>query len=234
MTIITWNCAMALQKKLAAFESLKSDIAIIQECSKSAIELLGQDSTTSTAWFGDNKNKGLGVVTKSPWRITGSERLDAKWAALVSIDGPLRFDLLAIWACAVKTGSNYIGQVHTALDQIESRDLSKLKVIAGDFNSNSIWDGKRPRNHSLAVERMSQLGFLSAYHCFSGEEKGRETQNTLFLHRSSDVQKHYHIDYVFLAPEFLRSLKDVSIGSFKKWSGVGGLSDHAPLSIKLK
>ncbi len=56
MTIITWNCAMALQKKLAAFELLKSDIAIIQECSKSAIELLGQDSTTSTAWFGDNKN----------------------------------------------------------------------------------------------------------------------------------------------------------------------------------
>lgn len=225
---------MALQKKLAAFESLKSDIAILQECSKSAIELLGQNSKTSTTWFGDNKNKGLGVIAKDPWRITGSKRLDAKLAALVSIDGPLRFDLLAIWACAVKTGSSYIGQVHTVLDQIESRDLSKLKVIAGDFNSNSIWDAKRPRNHSLAVERMSQLGLLSAYHCFTGEEKGCETQNTLFLHRSPAVQKHYHIDYVFLAPEFRINLEDVSIGPFKKWSGVGGLSDHAPLSIRVK
>jgi hypothetical protein len=44
MTIITWNCAMAFQKKLAAFESLKSEVAIIQECSKSAIELLVTDS----------------------------------------------------------------------------------------------------------------------------------------------------------------------------------------------
>lgn len=234
MKIVTWNCAMALQKKFVAFESLNSDIAIVQECSKSAIEMLGQDSRISTAWFGENKNKGLGIVAKSPWRILGSEGLDAKWVALVSIDGPLRFDLLAVWACAVKTGSSYIGQVHAALDQIAGRDLSNLKVIAGDFNSNSIWDSKRSRNHSLAVKRMSELGFSSAYHVFRGEEKGCEIQNTLFLHRSPDVQKHYHIDYVFLAREFLKNIEDVSIGSFEKWSGKGGLSDHAPVSIRLK
>lgn len=233
MKFVTWNCAMALKKKLDAFLSLSSDVAILQEASEAAIAELGEQRGYTVAWFGDNKNKGMGVIAKHPWRIVSAEKLEAKWATLIKIEGPLPFHLVAIWACAVKVGSSYVGQVHLALDVLEQRSLKGSLIIAGDFNSNVIWDSKRKRNHTLAVERMKHLGCFSAYHKFSCEEQGSENGKTLFMHRSALASKHYHIDYAFLSADLLAKLQNVTIGTYADWSGKGGHSDHAPLVVTI-
>lgn len=58
-------------------------------------------------------------------------------------------------------------------------------VVAGDFNSNTIWDYKRPagQNHSGLVRQLASLGLVSAYHHFFREAHGAESQPTLYLQR---------------------------------------------------
>lgn len=57
-------------------------------------------------------------------------------------------------------------------------------VIAGDLNSNVIWDRERKLNHSRLAERLAERGIISAYHEAKGEQGGRETLPTFWLTRS--------------------------------------------------
>ena len=233
MILATWNCAMSFQKKVDRFLSLNSDVAVVQECSKKSMEELRKQGGFSTAWCGKNPNKGLGVIVRSPWTIESFEPLGPQWTALAKIAGPIPLNLVAVWACAVKVGRSYIGQVHETLDLLEPLKIKSPLVVAGDFNSNSIWDKKRKLNHSNAVDRLSKLGVKSVYHSVTGEMQGSETAKTLFLLRNSEPQRHYHIDYAFVSPDLMAKVESVSVGSYERWSGVGGASDHAPLIVTL-
>ncbi len=75
MKLATWNCAMGLKKKIPKLLSLSADVMIIQECSRSDIEQLGQSHEWSPIWFGKNKNKGLGVAAKAPWVVREAQAL---------------------------------------------------------------------------------------------------------------------------------------------------------------
>ena len=56
------------------------------------------------------------------------------------------------------------------------------------------------------------------------EEQGKESLPTFFLHRN--LEKPYHIDYVFGSKCFSSNLKNVEIGNIEKWLEI---SDHLPV-----
>jgi hypothetical protein len=66
-------------------------------------------------------------------------------------------------------------------------------IIAGDLNSNSIWDEEGGHgDHSAVVNLLGQHHLVSAYHCFFSERQGEEARPTLyFWHRQ---ERGYHTD----------------------------------------
>lgn len=231
MKLVTWNCAMGLQKKHQKLLALDADIMVIQECSQPGIDQINLPEGWSSAWFGDNPNKkGLGVLVKAPWTIREAHELKPKWTGKVVIDGPASIELFPVWACKSKSPAvEYIEQVHLLLDIIEMTPFSPLTIVAGDFNSNSRWDGDYgTTNHSAAVERFRKLGMQSAYHVFSGNPQGVERDPTLWFRKNTDNP--YHVDYVFLSRRLLPKLRNVVIGGCDDWLS---LSDHAPVLVEL-
>jgi exodeoxyribonuclease-3 len=230
LKLVTWNCAMALHKKHEKLLSLGGDILVIQECSREFIKQIGRTDGWSSAWFGKNRNKGLGVLVKSPWTIRNARALKIKWAAKLTIAGPLPIELYPIWACVgARRADAYIGQVHRLLDIIEKSSLHPSTIVAGDFNSNSFWDKKDGiKNHSAAVERFRRLGMQSAYHSASDVSHGAELHPTLWF--TKNKKKAYHIDYAFLSRRLLSKVKRVEVGHSDHWIS---FSDHAPVLVEL-
>lgn len=97
-------------------------------------------------------------------------------------------------------------------------------VLAGDFNSNQIWDGKpRIGNHSAVVGFLKSRHIESLYHRQEKVRHGEEKHPTFFLHRNPG--RPYHIDYIF-ASESLSGGALMTLGSPSEWLAI---SDHIPL-----
>lgn len=231
MRIVTWNCKSGLDNKADALLSLGPDVAVVPECTeKSAlsIRLRGYEAL----WFGPNPlKKGLGVFCRKGWSIRVLPQPQHKWIVPLEIDGPTPFRLLAVWACVSKIEGvrDYIGQVHHALLSHPEWFDGTPVVLAGDLNSNKIWDKKRRvGNHSDVVEMLAERGLVSGYHEFFGEEQGMESRPTIYLHHHAN--RPYHIDYVFIPQEWASRLKTVEVGAFAQWSK---LSDHCPVTLEI-
>ncbi len=221
---------MALHKKHEKLLRFDADIMVIQECSRNFTKEIGRPEGWSSAWFGKNPNKGLGIVVRAPWNIREAHALKPKWIARLMIDGPVPLELFPVWACVgTRRAEAYIGQVHRLLDTIERKSHSAFAIVLGDFNSNSIWDHQhRTNSHSDAVERFRKLGFTSAYHEYFQGAQGAERHPTYW--HTKNRSKPFHIDYVFLSGEFLPKLKRVAVGRSNHWLP---FSDHAPLIVEL-
>lgn len=230
MKIVTWNCNGALRRKFQTLSDLEADIYIIQECENPGnIENSDyQKWAENHLWIGDSKNKGLGIFASNKIEIklldwTNSYRdHDVKHFLPCSVNED--FDLIGVWTHRNNSPNfGYIGQFWKYL-QLHKSKLGKT-IIAGDFNSNVIWDQwDRWWNHSDVVTELSEIGIESLYHTHSGELQGNETCPTLFHQRN--LNKPYHIDYIFGSSEFAENLKQIEIGSLEKWFP---LSDHLPV-----
>ena len=227
MRILAWNCAMALHKKVSAIAGIHPDIAVIPECGKSSVAALEQIGYAG-AWVGANEHKGLGVFVRAPLRPRLLSRPRYRWVAGFDVEGfvePLR--VVAVWACPVggRRCDNYIGQLYKALVKNPGWLSCGNTIVAGDFNSNAIWDGSRPvGNHSAVVRLLAAQGIVSAYHAFYGEAQGSESRHTLYLLKNR--ARPFHLDYVFV-PEAWR-LEKLSIRDGPKWAA---LSDHCPVVV---
>jgi exonuclease III len=230
MKIVTWNCNGAFRKKFDTLLSYDAELYIIQECENPAETKHKKYSewAENFLWIGDNKNKGLGVFANGNLKL---KKLDwpntfkgHKVKHFLPCSVNEKFDLLAVWTHQNNSPNfGYIGQLWKYL-QTNKNNLNNT-IIAGDFNSNTIWDEwDRWWNHSDVVKELEDLGIKSLYHNFTGEQQGKESQPTFYLHRKKE--KPYHIDYVFGAKEYLTGLKKVEIGQPEKWLP---LSDHAPI-----
>ncbi len=232
---------MALHRKVDALLRLRPDIAVVSECANPDIlAQRGADRLVngSTLWFGSNPHKGLGVFAFNGFDL---QRHDPFYPTLryvlpVRVDGPGRFNLLAVWAQNASGGNtrkHQLGPLRRALSKYRDFIRSGPLVIGGDLNNNAIWDRPGWRiNHMTKVALLDDLGLVSAYHALRGEAHGEETTPTHYWRDRKRDGPTYHIDYVFVPAGWLSSVGDFQVGTFDDWIG-NGLSDHVPLLIEL-
>ncbi|MEO6757981.1 MAG: hypothetical protein ABIO24_00900 [Saprospiraceae bacterium] len=221
---------MGLDKKVDALLSLNSDVAVVPECSEKTVIAFRQRGL-NTLWFGSNPHKGIGIIGRQEWPIRALPQPDQKWIAPVAVDSPTPFILIAVWACRVGASreDRYIGQVYQALMAHPEWFKGNAVVVAGDFNSNRIWDAKRKLgNHSGVVKYLDGRGLVSAYHEHFNESQGTEISPTLHLFRH--IHRPYHVDYVFIPREWASRLRAVEVGEYSQWSK---LSDHCPVVVDI-
>jgi len=235
MKIVTWNCNGALRNKFHNLLEFEADIYIIQECEnpKETHHKEYIEWAKNHLWIGSNKNKGLGifasenlVIESLDWSNTFTDHTVKYFLpCIVNND----FHLLGVWTHQNNSPNfGYIGQFWKYI-QVNKHNLNKI-IIAGDFNSNTIWDQwDRWWNHSDVVRILQELGISSLYHKYFLEEQGKESKPTFFLHRR--LQRPYHIDYVFGSREFEDALIKIEIGDTEKWMKI---SDHLPLICEFK
>jgi endonuclease/exonuclease/phosphatase family metal-dependent hydrolase len=232
MKIVTWNCGGAFRKKFQKIKLLDPDVWIIQECENpkyvSKIYADYHIGCKNYLWTGDNKNKGLGIFCRPEIKLSAIKLDDnyrnqtLKWFIAAQIDDDLK--ILGVWNHHNNSKAfQYIGQFWLLL-QNNKDELSDF-IIAGDFNSNSIWDGwDRWWNHSDCVRELSNMGIESVYHALNKIEQGKELDKTFFLHRN--LNKPYHIDYIFSPLAFLKN-SQFKIGTYHDWIIE---SDHMPVT----
>ncbi len=235
MKIVTWNCNGALRNKFENLKVFDADIYIIQECENPELTKHKEykEWGNNHLWIGDSKNKGIGIFTRNEFNL---KQLDwtnnykdhcVKHFLPSSINE--NFQILAVWTHKNNSPNfGYIGQFWKYL-QVNKGNLKNI-IIAGDLNSNVIWDQRdRWWNHSDVVRELEELEIYSLYHQYKNEIQGIESSPTFYLHRKEE--KPYHIDYVFGSKKFSKSLKSVEIGNIRSWLK---LSDHLPIICEFK
>lgn len=233
MTIITWNCNMAFRKKAAFILKYQPDIIIVPECEHpdKLKFTTGTPLPNDIIWYGTNAHKGLGVFSYSTFKFKLLECHNPAFKNILPIavtGGKIDFTLFAVWANNPDDKDGvYITQVWKALHYYEPLLKEKKIILAGDFNSNTIWDKpRREGNHSTVVKKLESKKIFSTYHLFHKQIQGEEADPTLFMYRHKD--KPYHLDYCFASLYFTKRLIDVRIGKHKDWKH---LSDHTPLQV---
>ena len=183
MRVVTWNCNMAFDRKVDALLALEPDVAIVCECAEP--ERLRARSRLSwieaePVWIGRNPHKGLAVFGFNGYalRLAESYRPSLRYVAPVHVDGPAECNLLAVWAQNASAGSirkHQLGPLRRSLSRYKAFLGERPAVIAGDLNSNTIWDKPGWRiNHSTKVRILEErFGPVSAYHAIRGEVRDR-------------------------------------------------------------
>lgn len=231
MKIITWNCNMAFRKKWQAVAGLNPDILIVQECeNESRYDQSCLIPYNEFIWVGDNIHKGVGIMSFNRYHIELLPGYSAafKYIVPVRVTGATAFNLFAIWAMPDKSNrlKGYVGQIWSALQHYET-DLNEPCVLAGDWNSNAIWNHERKTgNHAQVVELLKTYGISSIYHDLNREAHGEESQPTLYLLKQP--QKPYHLDYCFASRQMITAQTSIEVGGFEQWIR---MSDHMPVIV---
>lgn len=226
MRIVTWNCCRgAWNRKVPLLDRLSPDVSVIQECSR-PVEIPAQ-----CVWLGDNPKQGLGVQVSNGYRIEQLPLISdsPEYVLPVRVRGPVEFVLIAVWAQHDRRNP-YVEGVIRAVEAYEHLFRSAPVVLAGDLNSNAIWDKDHPTHlsHTSLVGRLFELGLVSSYHSARREEHGRESEPTFYFRW--DRARPFHIDYCFIPVSWVAYLRTVDVGSYEDWSGH---SDHRPLLVEL-
>lgn len=132
--------------------------------------------------------------------------------------------ILGVWTHKNNSPNfGYIGQFWKYLEVNQTK--FKNILIAGDFNSNVMWDQwDRWWNHSDIVQNLDKDKIFSLYHFYNKVKQGEELDPTFFLHRK--LERPYHIDYIFGSNNYKEELKSIDIGTIEKWLEI---SDHLPI-----
>jgi exonuclease III len=222
---------MGFDKKVDAFHSLNPDLAVISECSQ-ASALKFRSKKYETLWFGANRHKGLAVICRKPWAIDTIQAPEQNWIVPIRVrTGALTFTLIAVWACKMGTTKRdqYVALLYRALMDHPDWFRGGSVVVAGDLNSNQIWDSERPiGNHSDVVRLLDDRGVVSGYHTYYGEAHGKESRKTMYLYRHK--ARAFHLDYIFLPKKWMLKVKSVEVGNHEEWSKH---SDHCPILLQV-
>ena len=230
---------MALHRKVEALLALRPDIAVISECAEpERLRRLTRSNwiENDPVWIGHSATKGLAVFTFNGYRARLSQSYwpNLRYIAPVHISGPVAFNLLAVWAQNASGGimrKHQLGPLRRALSRYRHFLDEGPVALAGDFNSNAIWDKPGWRiNHMTLVEILRKRGLVSVYHAVRGEGHGQETVPTIYWRDRTRDGPTYHIDYVFLPSAWLSVIDAFDVGGFDDWCG-NGLSDHVPLVV---
>ncbi len=232
---------MALHRKVDALLSLEPDVAIVSECAEP--NLLFEKSETNwieqdPVWIGLNRHKGLGVFAFNDVIVDLLPSYDRhlRYIAPIHVTGNSSFNLLAVWAQNASGGitrKHQLGPLRRALAKYRNYLQPGPAMIAGDWNSNAIWDKPGWRiNHMDKVRILARLDIVSVYHNLTGERDGEETTPTLYWRDRRQDGPTYHIDFAFVPRDWLPRISHFEIGRFADWCG-SGLSDHVPLILDI-
>ena len=233
MKIITWNCNMSFRTKADFILRHRPDILIIPECEHPEKLKFKNDTyiPSDISWYGTNPNKGLGVFSYGKYKLKLLDIHNPEFKNILplSLTGGL-FDLtlFAIWANnpGDKDGA-YVTQVWKALHFYSSLLSESKTILAGDFNSNTIWDKpSRKGNHTDVVKLLESKNIFSTYHKFHSQVQGKEKHPAWYMYRHRD--KPYHLDYCFASIDLIEKMQNVQIGTYRNWTRY---SDHKPLSV---
>jgi exodeoxyribonuclease III len=227
---------MAFRKKADFILKLKPDILIVPECEHPDKLKFNLDTPkyTDVLWFGSNQNKGLAILSYSnfKFKLIDTHNPDLRMIIPIAVsDGNIQFTLFAIWAYnPMDADYKYVGQIWKAISYYESLMKEENIILAGDFNSNTIWDKlHRKISHTMLVEKLTSLNIFSTYHSFTKLPQGIEEHPTYFMYRHQN--KPYHIDYCFASSTLLEKLVSVEIGDYNDWIKY---SDHVPVIATFK
>ena len=224
---------MAFRKKAELVLQYEPDLMIVPECEHPA-KLKFPASVklpTDIVWYGDNPNKGLGVFSYGEYKLQLLHEHDPNLKTIIPMSvtgGAMDFTLFAIWANNPgDKGNPYVGQIWKAIHCYDDLIRTEKTMMAGDFNSNSIWDKpRRIGNHTTLVNKLDEKQIGSVYHRHFGHPHGEEEHATFNLYKN--LNKPYHLDYCFVSNDLMQKLKRVEIGQHKHWTQH---SDHLPLIV---
>jgi hypothetical protein len=79
MRLTTWNCKGAFSRKHSSVAALKPDVLVAPEAEKlTAVQnVIGGLPLRSHYWVGDNKKKGLAVLSYGNYSLRGHEAYEA-------------------------------------------------------------------------------------------------------------------------------------------------------------
>ena len=221
--IVTWNCnGGKFEKKYPYITELipDPDITIIQEIAQPKIPIPNCIWTPSST-----PTKGVAVTTRNGFSVM-PHPIDPDAPIVfvpVIIRGPVEFHLLAVWT---QKNGKYVDSFRNVFDRYHEFLHEKSSVIAGDFNSNAIWNHEHKiMNHSKVVEYcVRELGLVSSYHKKISADHGKEEHPTIYWQHNR--AKPYHIDYCFVPESW--EIDNVEIGTFDDWHDK---SDHCPVIV---
>jgi len=233
MKIISWNCNMAFRNKYEHVVAMDPDLLVIQECEhkQKLSDALADSGYNEIVWIGNNKHKGLGVITFNHCHVEQIEDYNDEFDYVLPLqlnNGAKKINLFAIWAMphASVRSKDYVGQVWGAVNHYKDL-LNESCILIGDLNSNAIWDKQRKNgNHTDVVNLLEKNNIVSVYHRQYQVEHGKEKDPTIYLLKN--IKKPYHLDYCFASEELLGMNTKIDIGNPKDWLK---LSDHMPLII---
>lgn len=168
MKLIAWNCHQSFRTKAEKVLLKQPDILVLPECEMpDRIQAKGIEFSDSH-WVGDNKNKGLGIFTFNGWKIESLEEVSPRIPYVIPVrihKEDFSFTLWAVWSQKPENHSNYGVRMWKALSSYSAHLSEDRVIIAGDFNSSSIWDRDgRESNHSNIV---SELGRQASKACIT-------------------------------------------------------------------
>jgi exodeoxyribonuclease III len=235
MRIVVWNCAQGLDKKCDRLMSLRPDLAIVPECAEP--DVLRKKAPGfefgDCEWSGELKNKGLGVFAFNGHTLRRHQSWDRRFHLFLPVEvrGASKLNLLATWAFNHRAPATVTPNPVTTMQAITHYEpflRAHDAIMAGDFNSNIIWD-KEGRYSSFAQlnAALEALGLRSAYHAKHGQRFGEEQHPTHFF--QWNAAKTFHIDYAYVPDKWLPRVLEVTVGDADGWLAH---SDHAPLTVE--
>jgi exonuclease III len=224
MRIVTWNCCRGpLDKKLAALEELLPDIAVLSEATRPAEE------TEQVLWFpADASSFGIQVRARGEYKIKRLPAADLPNCVVpVHVEGPLNFNLLAVWTWPAPS---YIKAFMNGITAYSGLLNSGDTVVAGDFNGTPASDKPGTRmKWSMAFAKLHEADLVSAYHHANAVQFGDERHATHHFLRKSE--RKFHIDYCFVPKAWTEKPLEVTIYAGPDWKS---LSDHFPILVTTK
>lgn len=220
--IITWNAQTGtIEEKYRHLEKYHPDVVVFQEVARPKL------TSDHCIWSGDNPRKGVAVITSGDYSALPAplQPDTPDYFLPVEIEGPISLHLMAVWT---HKRHNYVESVKDIVAKYRDFLKHPSTIVAGDFNSNTIWDNlHRNYCHSMMVADFDkEFNLVSSYHAKNGINHGEERDPTIFWLRNAD--KGYHIDYCFVPKD--SSIRNVVIGNYEDWKT---LSDHRPLMVDL-
>lgn len=231
MRLVEWNCRSKFAGKLAALEALGPDVAVLSEAPLANPRPSDTLTEGALSWasVGEFSFKGLAVAGFGDVLAVAAPAAGSGTWSVVAMH-PAGFQVIGIWSCPpTASGRSYGIEVLDTLEAHAESIATTPTVIAGDFNI-EFGGAEDHRIHSFAqvVDRMAELGLVSAYHAWAGVEHGAEPVKTHF-YRTHEAEG-FHIDFVFVPASWVSRLRSVEVGSHRDWVATG-LSDHVPIVV---